>query len=175
MGITPTPRRSSSASTSEGPSLVVGWKEWVAFPGLGLPAVHAKVDTGAATSSLHAEAIETFDRGGALWARFVVRPYFRRRVNRQVHCEAPVVDRRIIRSSSGHDETRLVVEATLRFGVRSDAPQASVEVTLTDRTRMRIPMLLGREALGGRALVDASRTYVLGAVDRPSVFYAGQE
>lgn len=145
------------------PDLVtVGWREWVAFPALGLPAVYAKVDTGAATSALHATGIARADRDGQPRVRFDAHPLGRPYRDATVRCEAPVVDERDVRSSSGHSETRLVVRLTLRLGVRSDTPEWPVEVTLADRGAMAVPMLLGREALAGRVLVDSGRSYVLG-------------
>ena len=157
------------------PSLpIVGWREWVAFPELGLPAVRAKVDTGAATSSLHARRVTTRERDGVLWARFQVSPYFRTRRHPRVHrvtCEAPVVDERVVVSSSGHEDTRLVISAVFRLGVRAGAPEWRVEVTLADRRSMRFPMLLGREALAGRALVDAAATNCLGGPSDPAALY----
>ncbi|MEM6287241.1 MAG: RimK/LysX family protein [Bacteroidota bacterium] len=152
--------------------VTVGWREWVAFPELGLPAVRCKVDTGAATSALHAHNVDVVDRDGERWARFTVHPFFRtERI--AVRCEAPVVDEREVTSSSGHTEARIVVGVMLRLGVRSDAPEWPVEVTLTDRRKMRFPMLLGREAMAGRVLVDAGASYVLGRPERPGAFYEG--
>ena len=144
--------------------VTVGWREWVAFPEMGLPAVRAKVDTGAATSSLHARDIETERRDGETWARFRVAPYFRtRRHPRTVRvlCEARVVDERVVVSSSGHEDSRLVVQARLRLGTRVGAPEWPVQLTLADRGPMRFPMLLGREALAGRVLVDAAASNLL--------------
>ena len=155
-----------------GALVTVGWREWVAFPELGLPAVRCKVDTGAATSSLHATAVERFARGGAPWARFTVRPFFRRHRAVRVACEAPVVDERHVRSSSGHEDLRLVVGVTLRLGVRSDAPEWPVELTLADRKRMQFPMLLGREAMAGRVAVDPGASFLLGRVEQASALYA---
>lgn len=153
--------------------VVVGWREWVAFPEIGLPAVRAKVDTGAATSALHAHAIEAFRRDGEPWARFVVHPFFRRHRRVVVHCEAPVVDERTVTSSSGHADTRVVVGLTLRLGVRSDAPEWPVEVTLADRQTMSFPMLLGREAMAGRVVVDPGASFRLGTVDHAADLYEG--
>ena len=150
--------------------VVVGWREWVAFPEVGLPAVRAKVDTGAATSALHAHNRETFVRDGEPWARFVVHPFFRTE-KLSVACEAPVIDEREVTSSSGHTETRVVVGVTLRLGVKADAPEWPVEVTLTDRRRMRFPMLLGREAMAGRVLVDSGASFLLGRPDHPGALY----
>lgn len=167
------PEASSAAASGVGGGLVtVGWREWVAFPSLGLPAVRCKVDTGAATSSLHATGIERFARGGAPWARFAVRPFFRRHHAVRVVCEAPVADERHVRSSSGHEDLRLVVAVTLRLGVRSDAPEWPVLVTLADRRAMQFPMLLGREAMKGRVLVDPGASFLLGRVEHASALYA---
>lgn len=150
---------------------LVGWREWVAFPDIGLPAVRCKVDTGASTSSLHARSIETFERDGGTWARFSARPFFRRHRHVDVVCEAPIVDERHVRSSSGHDDLRLVVGVTLRLGVRSDAPEWPIEVTLADRKSMQFPMLLGREAMAGRVAVDPGGSFLLGRVEHASTLY----
>ena len=151
--------------------VTVGWREWVAFPELGLPAVRCKVDTGAATSSLHARRIERFEREGEVWARFRVRPFFRRHRAVGVDCEAPVVDERHIRSSNGQETLRLVIGARLRLGVQAGSPEWPIEVTLADRAAMQFPMLLGREAMAGRVAVDPGASFLLGRVERASALY----
>ena len=150
--------------------VTVGWQEWLAFPGMGLPAVRAKIDTGARTSALHARRIEHLERDGEPLVRFEVNPLFRGR-RLKVMCEAPVVDEREVTSSSGHAELRIVVEAMLRLGLATDAPEWPVELTLTDRRGMRFPMLLGREAMSGRVLVDSGASFKLGRPDHPGAFY----
>lgn len=150
---------------------MIGWREWVAFPEIGLPAVRAKVDTGAATSALHAGHIERFARGGAPWVRFDVHPFFRKHSRMTVSCEAPVVDERRVRSSSGHADDRLVIGVTLRLGVRVGAPEWPIELTLANRQRMQFPMLLGREAMAGRVAVDPAHSFLLGRLDRPADLY----
>ena len=150
--------------------ITVGWQEWLAFPGMGLPAVRAKIDTGARTSALHARRIEHLERDGEPLVRFEVNPLFRGR-RLKVMCEAPVVDEREVTSSSGHAELRIVVEAMLRLGLATDAPEWPVELTLTDRRGMRFPMLLGREAMSGRVLVDSGASFKLGRPDHPGAFY----
>ena len=150
---------------------VVGWREWVAFPEIGLPAIRAKVDTGAATSALHATHIERFTRDGAPWARFDVHPFFRKHHRMTVRCEAPVVDVREVRSSSGHSDERLVLGVTLRLGTRVDAPEWPIEITLADRRRMQFPMLLGREAMADRVAVDPGASFRLGRIERPADLY----
>ncbi|MEM1055022.1 MAG: RimK/LysX family protein [Bacteroidota bacterium] len=151
--------------------VTVGWREWVAFPDLGLPAVRCKVDTGAATSSLHATHIQTLSRGGTTWARFSVRPFFRRHRTIAVICEAPVVDERHVRSSSGHEDLRLVVEVTFRLGVRAGSPEWPIELTLADRASMQFPMLLGREAMAGHVAVDPGASFRLGRVENARALY----
>ena len=150
--------------------ITVGWQEWLAFPGMGLPAVRAKIDTGARTSAPHARRIEHLERDGEPLVRFEVNPLFRGR-RLKVMCEAPVVDEREVTSSSGHVELRIVVEAMLRLGLATDAPEWPVELTLTDRRGMRFPMLLGREAMSGRVLVDSGASFKLGRPDHPGAFY----
>ncbi len=152
-------------------SVVVGWREWLAFPEIDLPAVRAKIDSGARTSSIHAHGITVEADGGAPVARFLVHPLFRQADRIEVACRAPVIDRRDVTSSSGHTEHRVVVEAMLRLGLRSDAPEWPVEVTLTDRRGMRFPMLLGREAMAGRVVVDPAASFLLGRPDHPRAFY----
>ncbi len=150
---------------------IVGWREWVGFPEIGLPAVRCKVDTGAATSAIHAHDVEIVDRDGEHWARFVVHPFFRRHDRLAVTCEAPVVDEREVTSSSGHAESRVVIGVMFRLGLKSDAPEWPIEVTLTDRRAMRFPMLLGRGAMAGRVLVDSDASFLLGRPDHPGAFY----
>lgn len=150
--------------------VTVGWQEWLAFPEIGLPAVRAKIDTGARTSALHAHDIEHVTRDGETFARFLVNPLFRGRAL-AVPCEAPIVDEREVTSSSGHTETRIVIEAMLRLGIRVEAPECPVEVTLTDRRGMRFPMLLGREAMAGRVVVNPAMSYALGRPDHPGALY----
>jgi len=131
------------------PKIIVGSEEWCAFPSLTIPAVKARVDSGAKTSSLHAINIQYFSRNGSQWTSFDVHPL---QENRKVtvHCEAQIIDHRVIKSSSGDKEKRPVIRVPLALGEKSWV----VEVTLTDRDSMGYRMLLGREAMNGRILVD---------------------
>jgi len=136
---------------------IIGSEEWCSLPTLGIPAIKVRVDSGAKTSSLHAFNIRQFRRGGTIWVGFEVHPLQKNR-RTIVRCEAEVVDKRIVKSSSGIGEKRYVVRTTLQF---SDQ-QWPVELTLTNRDSMGYRMLLGREAMIGRLLVDPSAAFLGG-------------
>lgn len=142
----------------DGPSATVaGWREWVALSDLDVPWVKAKLDTGARSSSIHAFDIEEFERDGMPWVSFAVHPWQRSEVD-IVRSELPVVDRRAIRSSTGHEEERLVVRTRITVvGHDLDA-----ELTLANRDEMGFRMLVGREAMRGVLLVDPGRSYLGG-------------
>jgi len=133
---------------------VVGWREWVGLPGIGVSWMKAKIDTGARTSSLHAFALEEFERDGRAWVRFEVHPW-QRSADDAVEVAAPVHDRRHVRSSSGHSEERVVVRLDLRLLDRV----VPAEVTLTRRDEMGFRMLVGREVLRQGYVVDAASSY----------------
>jgi hypothetical protein len=137
--------------------LVLGWREWLGFPELGIGQIKAKVDTGARTSCLHAFFVEPFERDGAPWVRFAIHP-LQRNTNQEIHCEAPVKDQRTVRDSGGHEEQRFVIETLLTIGTQ----QHRIEVTLTDRDSMKFRFLLGRTAIRGHYLVDSGRSYLQG-------------
>ncbi len=139
--------------------VVVGSTEWCSFPSLGIPHVLARIDSGARTSAIHAFNIQKFHREGAAWVTFEVHPLQRnRRV--VVRCEAPIVDRRMVKSSSGTSEKRYVIRVPMRLGEQI----WEVELTLSNRDSMGYRMLLGREAMKGRLLVDPDAHCCLGTI-----------
>lgn len=130
--------------------LVIGWREWVALPDLGLARIKAKVDSGARTSALHAFHVAVLpDRR----VRFRIHP-LQRDSGPTVECSAPLVGYRWVRSSSGHRTRRPVVLTRLVIG----GATWPVEITLVRRDLMGFRMLLGRRALRRRALVDPGRS-----------------
>ena len=143
----------SAASTPAAGTLQLGWREWTTLPALGIAAIKAKLDTGARSSSLHVESLETFHDGGVPHVRFVVRP--RRRGTRLVECHAAIVDRRVVSDSGGHRAERWFIETEVALG----GTRFTTEINLTDRRAMLFPLLLGRSALGGRFNIDAARSY----------------
>lgn len=136
---------------------VVGWREWVAFPDLGLEAVKAKVDTGARTSCLHAWDVQSFERDGRLMVRFNVHP-IQRDDSLVIPCEAPLVDRRRVRSSAGHTQVRAVILTRIQLA----GEIWETELTLTRRDVMGFRMLLGRRTLEGHFAVDPGRSFYAG-------------
>ena len=142
---------------------VIGWREWVGLPDLGVPPLRAKIDTGARTAALHAFGLETFERDGTTFARFAVHPEHKQPGLAFV-TEAAVVDERTIKSSSGTVEDRLVIATTIAIG----AHVFGAEITLTRRDEMGLPMLLGRQTIRRRFLVDAGRSYLIGEPPTPT-------
>ncbi len=133
---------------------ILGWREWVELPALGIKAIKAKVDTGARTSVLHAFSVETFVDAGTNKARFGIHP-LQKRADIEIYCVADVVDERWVTDSGGHGELRLVIMTPVTVG-DSTWP---IEVTLTNRDTMGFRMLLGRTALKHRFLVDPDASY----------------
>jgi predicted deacylase len=129
----------------------------VRLPELGGDWIKAKVDTGARSSSLHAFDLETFERDGAPWVRFLTHPtHGSNETGGPV--EAALLDMRAVKSSSGETEVRPAIRTTLAM---ADATR-EIELTLTNRDEMGFRMLLGREALRGSFEVDPGRSFVTG-------------
>jgi ribosomal protein S6--L-glutamate ligase len=137
--------------------VILGSEEWCSFPELGIPTIKARVDSGAKTSALHAINIAPFIKNETNWVRFDINP-IQNNLKTVIHCEAPLIDKRIVKSSSGFREQRYVIQTNLGIG-NSKWP---IEMTLTNRDSMGFRMLLGREAMSGRVLVDPEQQYLLG-------------
>ncbi|MEW4447754.1 RimK/LysX family protein [Qipengyuania sp. JC766] len=132
---------------------VVGWRELIHLPELGLHEVPGKIDTGARTSSLHADVLEEFERDGQRYVRFSVD--FREQKVRQI-CEAVHVDVRGITSSNGEKQMRYVIKTPMRIG----DVEFRAEISLADRSDMKFPMLIGRSSLRRRFVVDSGYSWL---------------
>lgn len=136
--------------------IVLGWREWLSLPDLGIERIKAKVDTGARTSALHVEDLEEELRRDGTWLRFRVAPDLRK-PGHSIIVESPLLERRRVRSSNGVVELRPVIHTRLGAGIHS----WPIEITLTSRSLMSFPMLLGRQALRKQALVHPSASYLI--------------
>ena len=121
--------------------IILGSEEWCSFPELGIPTIKARVDSGAKTSALHAINIAPFIKDGQNWVKFDINP-IQNNVKTIINCEAPLVDKRVVKSSSGFREQRYVIQTPLEIGNL----KWLIEMTLTNRDSMGFRMLLGREA-----------------------------
>ncbi len=142
---------SSGAATAA----IIGWREWVALPTLGVSAVKAKIDTGARSSALHAFSVERFEQGGRAMVRFQAHP-IQRNDDYMVTAEATLLEERMVRNSGGQAEMRPVIETLVQVGRAVWA----IELTLTNRDEMGFRMLLGRQAVRRRYLVDPGRSFL---------------
>ena len=134
---------------------VIGSEEWCVFGTLGIPAIKARVDSGAKTSSIQATNAKVVGRGGQEYVKFEINPIQdNRSIN--IQCEAKLVDRRTVRSSSGIAEERFVIKTPVTIG----ADTFDIELTLANRDTMEFRMLLGREALNGRYMVNPADSFL---------------
>ena len=138
---------------SDDPITVVGWKEWAALPDLGVKRIKVKIDTGARTSALHVDDMKIFFKDGRRKVSFRIRPY-RRRTDLSVLHECDVMEERSVKNSGGKVEKRPVIQTRIRLAGK----EFPIEVTLTNREDMIFRMLLGRQALIGRFVVDPGRS-----------------
>ncbi|MBL8645258.1 MAG: ATP-dependent zinc protease [Rhodospirillaceae bacterium] len=146
----------SSTAPAKRKKKIVGWREWVRLPGLKVKKIKAKLDTGARTSALHAFRVTPFTRDGASYVRFYVHP-IQRKSTPEIKCVALLIDTRAVTDSGGRREERPVIRTLLKIG-KSQYP---IELTLTNRDVMGFRMLLGRQALRRRYLVDPARAFVI--------------
>ncbi len=134
---------------------IIGSEEWCVFGALGIPAIKARVDSGAKTSSIQAANAKVFGRGGQEYVKFEINPLQdNRSIN--IQCEAKLVDRRTVKSSSGIAEERFVIKTPVTIG----ADTFDIELTLANRDTMEFRMLLGREALNGRYMVNPADSFL---------------
>ncbi len=134
----------------------LGGKEWGRLPDIGIDAIHMKVDTGAKTSCLHAFKLEPFEKDGQDWLRVFVHPH---QDSLEEHVfESPIHDQREVTDSGGHTEVRYVIRTRLQLG----AFNGPIELTLTNRDTMKFRMLLGRQAMRKRFMVNPELAHQLG-------------
>lgn len=145
--------------------IIAGSEEWISLPQFKIPSIKVRVDSGAKTSSLHAVNIQPFQRNGETWVTFDVLP-LQNNAKKLIHCEAPIIDKRIVKSSTGNREDRYVIKTPLKI---NDDHIWEIEVTLTNRDSMGYRMLLGREAMVGRMLVDPESSFMLGSLSEEDV------
>lgn len=131
--------------------LLIGRSEWCALPDLHIPAIKAKIDTGAKTSAIHAFDIHRFTKQKKEWVSFSLYP-LHSRTDIKVSCEAIIYDQRHIMSSNGHKEHRYIILTSLRLGNRMH----TIQLSLSNRDPLTFRLLLGREALAKRVLIDPS-------------------
>lgn len=139
--------------------IVLGWREWVALPDLGIAAVRAKVDSGARSSALHVDRQWRFADGGAPWVGFLIRPDLAGAAGMEV--TAPIFDEREVTDSGGRRTRRVFLRTRLCLG----GVEREIEINLADRRGMRFPMLLGRTALRRVYAVDPARSFLHGKPD----------
>ena len=138
-------------------TMTLGWREWVALPELGIPAIKAKLDTGARTSALHAFDLEAYRENGIYLVRFGIHP-LQKRLEPAIYCTSNVIDYRKVTDSGGHMEERYVISTNLSIAGRT----RTIELTLTNRETMNFRMLLGRTAMKHLIRVDPAKSFVLG-------------
>ena len=128
----------------------MGWREWIALPDLGIPAVKAKIDTGTRTSALHTFHLDPYRSGGSLRVRFAIHP-LQRRTDIVIRCDTDVVNHRSVRDSGGRSEMRYVIATALVVG----DVRRQVEVKLTSREdmlfRLDLIRIVGARAPGHQA------------------------
>jgi hypothetical protein len=141
------------------PKLIIGRREWLALPELGIDMINAKVDTGAYTSSLHAEHIESYSTGGIDYVSFLTHNHH----GDEVRCSAPLVQRKKIKSSTGLGRMRYIIRAHAQiFG----GFQWEILFSLANRSVMKCPLLLGRRALSGYFVVDTQTSHLFGNITK---------
>ena len=135
--------------------IVLGWREWLTLPELGVARMRAKIDTGARSSALHVDEQWRFVEGGVPWVGFRL-TLGRAGAMRTLQARAPIYDERDVVDSGGHRGRRVFVCTSLRLA----GIERRIEINLSDRRDMVFPMLLGRTALAGMFTVDPSCSFL---------------
>lgn len=143
---------------------IIGCEEWCTFEELGIPAIKARVDSGAKTSSLQANNIKVFHKNLEPWVQFEVNPLQDNR-SISIQCKSPIYDTRIIKSSSGIAEERIVIKKAVTVGNET----FEIELNLASRETMEYRMLLGREAINGRFLVNPAESFTQGQLTHAEI------
>lgn len=136
---------------------MIGWREWLSLPDLKISEVKAKIDTGARSSALHAFDVEVFERQAQKFVRFKVNPHQHNSAD-VVAAEAELLEMRSVRDSGGHEQLRPVIKTAVVLGQH----RWPIELTLTNRDVMGFRMLLGRQAVRQRFLIDSGQSYLQG-------------
>ena len=135
---------------------IIGWREIIALPDLGIAEMKAKIDTGARTSALHALDLETEQQNGEQWVSFHVP---RLGGQQSVRHRARVLDKRLIKNTSGVPQLRYVIKTVVVIGNR----KWQIELSLTDRNKMKHDLILGRTAMRRhKLLVAPDKSYLAG-------------
>uniref|UniRef100_UPI0037049C9B ATP-dependent zinc protease family protein n=1 Tax=Roseimaritima multifibrata TaxID=1930274 RepID=UPI0037049C9B len=152
------------AKTRKAPSKrqLIGWREWGLLEGLDLPPIKVKIDTGARSSAIHATRLKTFDKDGQTWVAFSIHPH-QENTKDTKRVEMPVHEFRRVRSSNGHETVRPVVLTPMVIG----ETRWILELTLADRDAMGFRMLLGRQAMRKRFVIDPGKSYLQGTPQIP--------
>jgi ribosomal protein S6--L-glutamate ligase len=139
--------------------VIVGWQEVISLPSIGLPAIKVKVDTGAKTSSLHAENIKYFTKNGKKYITFDVHPVQKHK-DVSIRCQAELKEKRNVKSSSGCQENRPMITVDMKIGDHI----FKIDLNLTKRDYMKSRMLLGRDAMKGNITVDPGNKFLHGTM-----------
>lgn len=140
--------------------IIVGNLELCSLPEIKIHDIEMRVDTGAKTSSLHVDNVKKFTKKGKPWVKFDIHPDAYN-VDDVIECKAALHDVRNVKSSNGVSEERYVIKTEMKLGDTS----WPIEITLTDRSDMNYLMLLGRQGMGEKVLVDPSKTFLLESDD----------